>query len=263
MKTRGTLLAAVLLFAPGALAQHKPAAIQDNSFLIEEAYNQERGVVQHITTFDRARGGAWAFGFTQEWPVPDQRHQLSYLIPIEHSSGTGLGDVAVNYRYQLVGGAPLAISPRLTVMLPTGDEDEGRGMGSTGVQVNLPLSLELGSRFVTHANAGITHVPSARGENGATADATAYHLGQSLIWLATPTLNLMIELAWTRDAIVVGDDAVAREETLLLAPGLRGAINLASGMQIVPGIAVPLGIGASDGERSLFLYLSIEHAFRR
>jgi hypothetical protein len=34
-------------------------------------------------------------------------------------------------------------------------------------------------------------------------------------------------------------------------------------MQIVPGIAVPLGIGPSDGERSIFLYLSIEHPFRR
>jgi hypothetical protein len=263
MMTRGCLVAVVLLLASGALAQDRPAPIQDNSFLIEEAYNQERGVVQHIATFDRARGGAWSFGFTQEWPVPDQRHQLSYVVPVEHSSGGGLGDVAINYRYQLVGGSPLAVSPRLSVLLPTGNAREGRGAGSAGVQVNLPVSLELGSRFVTHANAGFTHVPSARGDGGARADATAYNLGQSLIWLATPTVNFMLELAWARDAIVVGDGATAREETLLLAPGMRGAINLSSGMQIVPGIAVPLGIVASDGERSLFFYLSVEHAFRR
>jgi len=33
-----------------------PAAIEDNSFLIEEAYNQEAGVVQHISTFARQPG---------------------------------------------------------------------------------------------------------------------------------------------------------------------------------------------------------------
>ena len=30
-----------------------PPAIEDNSFFIEEAYNQERGVVQHVFTFAR------------------------------------------------------------------------------------------------------------------------------------------------------------------------------------------------------------------
>lgn len=33
--------------------QGSSAPIQDNSFLIEEAYNQEFGVVQHINTFTR------------------------------------------------------------------------------------------------------------------------------------------------------------------------------------------------------------------
>src|SRR6185312_16420034 len=54
------------------------AQIQDNSFLIEEAYNQESGVVQHISTFERADGGDWAYSFTQEWPLGGIRHQLSY-----------------------------------------------------------------------------------------------------------------------------------------------------------------------------------------
>ena len=49
--------------------------VQDNSFLIEEAYNQEPGVVQHIFNLtgsrDKMRGPddrAWTFTFTQEWP---------------------------------------------------------------------------------------------------------------------------------------------------------------------------------------------------
>jgi hypothetical protein len=36
----------------------------------------------------------------------------------------------------------------------------------------------------------------------------------------------------------------------------------ASGLQIAPGVAVPIGVGPSRGERSLFVYLSFEHPFR-
>lgn len=41
--------------------------IQDNSFLVEEAYNQDAGVVQHITTFQIQRGTSdFDTSFTQE-----------------------------------------------------------------------------------------------------------------------------------------------------------------------------------------------------
>jgi hypothetical protein len=39
-------------------------------------------------------------------------------------------------------------------------------------------------------------------------------------------------------------------------------LNFTSGLQIVPGIAVPIGVGSSSGQRDVFLYLSFEHAFR-
>ena len=256
----------VALLAPVSLvAQEDAGPIKDNSFLIEEAYNQERGVVQHVATFNRVRGGSWAFSFTQEWPVPDERHQLSFVLPMEGVDGSsaGLADVLLNYRHQLLSGGPVAFAPRLSILLPTGDEREGRGAGAAGVQVNLPLSIELGPKLVTHANAGFTRVPSARSAGGHEAGISGFNLGQSLIWLARPTLNVMLELAWARDEEVVGDDDVAHATSLLLAPGVRGAINLPSGMQIVPGIAVPIGIGPSDGERSVFFYLSVEHSFRR
>ena len=51
------LALAALLLAPCVGAQEAapaPPPIQDNSFLIEEAYNQERGVVQHIGTFQHS-----------------------------------------------------------------------------------------------------------------------------------------------------------------------------------------------------------------
>jgi hypothetical protein len=59
----------VSVLAASARADDKdrrPAAgIQDNSFLIEEAYNQEPGVVQHITTL-RRQDRSWFYSFTQE-----------------------------------------------------------------------------------------------------------------------------------------------------------------------------------------------------
>src|SRR5262245_17773403 len=55
--------------------------LQDNSFLIEEAYNQEAGVVQSIVNGLWSRSSEnWTLSFTQEWPVPDQRHQFSYTL---------------------------------------------------------------------------------------------------------------------------------------------------------------------------------------
>lgn len=245
-----------------------PPPIQDNSFLIEEAYNQEPGVVQHISVFTRTRGsGEWAFSFTQEWPFRSQRHQLSYSVPLQSPGsglGSGLGDVALNYRYQLGGeGASLFAAPRLSVILPTGDEADDRGSGATGWQLNLPLSVELSPRAVTHWNAGATVTPRARNAVGDRATTRAYNAGASLIWLWRPTLNLMFELAWSRAEAVVGSGQRLASDGLLFAPGLRSAINFPSGLQVVPGFAVPIGVGISSGERAVLLYLSFEHPFAK
>src|SRR4030095_9083925 len=57
--------------------------IQDNSFLIEEAYHQEPGVVQHILKIPiNFINGSREItpSFTQEWPIFTQTHQFSYTI---------------------------------------------------------------------------------------------------------------------------------------------------------------------------------------
>ena len=270
-------LLALLGFAPSELSGQtstpstpppQPPGIQDNSFLIEEAYNQEEGVVQHISTFTRLwPSKVWAYTFTQEWPVnPQPRHQLSYTIPVVSPgdpSGAGIGDVALNYRYQLVGNgsAKVAFSPRLSVLLPTGDYRLGRGAGGTGVQVNLPLSVVVNQKLVTHWNAGTTLVPSARNPVGDRAATYGYNLGQSFIWQVHPRFNAMLETAWTGSDLVVAPGRTKRQHSLLINPGIRWAFNFSSGLQIVPGIAVPIGVGPSRGEKGIFLYLSFEHPF--
>ncbi len=266
-----------LIAAPPLISQSQvaprapdvPPPIEDNSFLVEEAYNQEAGIVQHINTFSRSAGtSSWTYAFTQEWPIAGRTHQLSYTVPLARSDdpgagGTGLGDVAVNYRYQVGLGeqAPFALAPRLTLLLPTGASRRALGSGGTGFQVNLPFSAELSARLVAHTNAGMTYTPRARDTFGNTAAIRSYTLGQSVIWLAHPKLNLMLETAWAATQDVTGPGQSERSSELLLSPGVRGAIDLPSGLQIVPGLAFPFGIGSSRGERAVFVYLSFEHPF--
>jgi len=73
----------------------------------------------------------------------------------------------------------------------------------------------------------------------------------------------MLESTWSADQEVTGSGRTERSTEVLLSPGLRGAIDFASGLQIVPGIAFPFGIGSSRGERAVFAYLSFEHPFTR
>lgn len=237
--------------------------IQDNSFLLEEAYNQEDGVIQHIQTFQYNKGGDWAYSFTQEWPVPTQTHQLSYTIPYlrfdDPESGTGFGDILFNYRYQAVFHGPVAFSPRVSLVAPTGDYREGRGSGAWGVQGNLPLSLELGERWVTHWNLGATYVPRAKGADGSRADVTGVNYGASLIYLVNDNFNLLTEFVGGMNEAVEEAGRVERENWFLINPGMRFAIDVDWGLQIVPGLSFPIGIGPSAGEYGVFLYLSFEH----
>ena len=266
-----SLIAVVLISSAAAqLAAQGVAPIRDNSFLIEEAYNQEWGVVQHVGTFQRIRGSSgWGATYTQEWPAPGERHQLSYTVPLQHTAAgddfnTGVGDIALNYRYQipLRQGSRLALSPRLSVVIPVGSEERGQGNGGPGLEMNMPASFELFPSIVTHLNAGGSWTPAARNPAGDEASTRGIFVGQSLIFLVHPKFNLMVEGLWSQEETVVGADRTSRERAFVIAPGFRGAIDLASGLQIVPGIAFPIGVGPSDGEKGVYLYLSFEHPFR-
>jgi hypothetical protein len=238
--------------------------IADNSFLIEEAYNQEARVVQHIGVFQRGRDGSWAYGFTQEWPFFSPSHQVSFTVPVlEDARGQPrLCDVLLNYRYQLVGGdRPVAVAPRVSLQLPTGDPSRDVGDGALGVQANLPVSVRAGRHLVTHWNAGVTWVPRAAAASGDRAAAAAVSLGASAVWLARPRFNVLLELSWARAENVIGPDATATSEELLLAPGVRWAHDFANGLQIVPGLAYAAGVGPTRGADAVILYLSLEHGF--
>ncbi len=246
----------------------KTPSIQDNSFIVEEAYNQEAGVVQHIFAFgiERATHNS-ELGITQEWPAGGITHQLSYTIPLLHSGTpvkrSSLGDVLLNYRYQAIGDGStiVAISPRFSVSLPTGDWKKGDGTGAAGYEAFLPASLVLSDLVVGHLNAGLRYTPSARNSVGDRAGTKKLTLGGSAILRAAPLFNLLLETVWSREDEVVGRRRVAATKSWTILPGARAAFNFSSGLQIVPGIGFPFGVGPSKGARAVFLYLSFEHPF--
>lgn len=233
-----------------AAAQSSPASVSsrkweivDNSFLVEEAFNQEEGVFQNIVLWTRARDGAWNLAFTQEWPAPAMTHQLSYTVPFASTGrARGVGDIILNYRYQLreeTAGGP-AIAPRLSIVLPTGRAADGLGGGATGLQVNVPVSKQFGD-FYVHANAGHTWVPEV---------VNTPQVAASGIWRARPMINLMLE------GVVLFGDSVT------LSPGIRGGWNFGD-RQLVIGAALPITRANGQCWAAVLAYFSYELAFRQ
>jgi len=256
-----SVLMSTLLVLNAAQGANK---IQDNSFLLEEAYNQEDGVIQHIFAYQYLKNAkTWGLTFTQEWPVPTQTHQLSYTIPFNRVDDpawkSGLGDIALNYRYQLVFKDNLAIAPRISLILPTGDYKKGLGTGAVGYQANLPVSVDISDKWVMHWNLGATYTPDSKEPGGAKSDTVGTNFGASAIYSITQKFNFMLEAVWNSTEAVQADASKVREDSFFINPGFRGAIDFASGLQVVPGISFPYGIGPSKGEYGALLYLSFEH----
>lgn len=276
MKARlcGTLLGWFAAAAASAqVSVPRPAeGIQDNSFLIEEAYNQEPGVVQHILNivYDTTRvagvqSANYSLVFTQEWPAFSQAHQLSYTIPFSFlddgaRTARGIGDILLNYRLQaLMESETLpAFSPRWSLILPTGDEAEGLGNDTLGYQVNLPFSKVVSDRWSVHANAGATLLPDVSER-----DLMSYNLGASAIYAVSSNFNVMLESVAAWDEEVQDNGRTSRAAAVVISPGVRYAFNHAGGAQTVIGIAAPIGLTSAAPDMGVFVYASFEHAFGR
>ncbi|MBA2303576.1 MAG: FeoA domain-containing protein [Acidobacteria bacterium] len=242
-----------------------PFTILDNSFLVEEAFNQERGIFQNIFGFHRDNG-AWAFAFTQEWPFHSQQHQLSYTLPFSGVAGQrGFGDVMLNYRYQALTEDPglPAFSPRLSLILPTGGTDFT--YNSVGLQGNLPVSKQHGDTYF-HANAGLTWYPRADAQPGISGSERVSlvtpHISGSAIYRLRPMFNLMLESVLQFEQFANPDGTKDRDAIFTFSPGARGGWNLGD-QQLILGAAFPVTWVESDSSAGILLYLSYELPFRR
>ena len=270
------LLLSLTSAAVAASGEPLAKGIQDNSFLVEEAYNQEPGVVQHILNvpvFFSHGEKEIAPSFTQEWPVFSQTHQFSYTVPYTFPEDQiGFADVRLNYRLQALmeGECMPAFAPRFSFVLPTGDADKGFGHDRLGYEINLPFSKIVSDRWTLHFNAGGLLFPDVRDR-----DLWTYNLGASAIYAASKNLNLMLESValWEEDVdsaaaapLSGAKEALARNVdrtvSALISPGARYAFNLANA-QLVVGVAVPIGLTSDSPDYGLFFYLSFEHPFVR
>jgi DtxR family Mn-dependent transcriptional regulator len=234
----------------------EPFRITDNSFLVEEAFNQEPGIFQNIFNASRSDGN-WAQTFTQEWPVVSQKHQLSYTLAWGSEDGDAeFGDTLINYRYQALMEGPgrPAFSPRVSVILPTasGGEDDA------GLQFNLPFSKQTRDIY-WHWNAGLTWLPSVA-DGAETRSVTSPFLAGSAIVRLRPMLHAMLEtvILFDQHANLGG----ARQKTFTLSPGLRGGWDIGD-QQLILGVAVPLTWTADqEHDTAAFFYLSYELPFK-
>jgi hypothetical protein len=272
---------------PEAAAEEDESPIHDNSFLVEEAYNQEQGVIQHIFNLvpawehGRSAERTVDFVFTQEWPIFSQRHQFSYTLPLRRIDGMpeigygtdagGLGDIMLNYRLQVLDGGneafPLAVAPRASVIFPSGDAEAGLGNGKLGYQFNLPMSYEL-EKWAFHFNAGLTKTDGVTA--GLDPDAPflghtidGYNLGASAIYFLRPHFNLMLETVayWNEELLPDGREDPQFQAIVL--PGFRWAPYTEGDTQWVVGCGVPIGLSADAPDVGIFFYMSFEHRFLR
>ena len=248
--------------------------IEDNSFLIEEAYNQEPGVVQHIFSaryINDSRRRGWEFNFTQEWPLFSQDHQFSYTIPSYHlvengDRQNGIGDVFVSYRYQLLeeDETKPAFAPRFSLILPSGNRKRGTGHGVVGYEWGLPFSKKVNGQFALHANFGLTYLPKARAprESGGLSSKhslVSYNLGASAIYAVLRRVHFMLEWLGDFEEAIDDDGSTRRSFEPVLSPGVRAAIVDQPMLQIIAGVAAPIGLNRKADNYGALIYLSIEH----
>jgi len=209
--------------------------IEDNSFLVEEAYNQDPGVVQHIFNAiyatDPKRHG-WTFSFT---------HQA-----LEESESWP------------------AFAPRFSLILPTGNRRNGTGNGVVGYQWLLPFSKKFPPRFAAHANFGVTYLPGVRspldsGGLSSKHSLVSYNLGASGIFALTSRIHAMLEWVGVFDESLNGRGRPTRDFVSTISPGIRAAVVDEDELQIVTGVGLPIGITRPADNFGVFLYFSVEH----
>ncbi len=262
---RHRLLSAVIVVAslPGAAyAQDHEFHILDNSFLVEEAFNQDRGIFQNIFSWTRDRSGGWDGSFTQEWPAPAMTHQFSYTIPFAGGDGSRshVGGVLLNYRYQALEEGPgrPAFSPRFSVILPTGRAVDASDR--PGLQINLPFSKQVGDVYV-HGNAGFTWLHGVADGANSTTNLTSPTVAGSLIWNTRPYLNLMLESVLEFEDSVVGFQQTDRTGVATISPGVRGGWTLTGDRQVILGAAVPVTFSEGAHSTAVLGYFSYELPF--
>ena len=248
----------------------QPFGITDNSFFVEEAFNQEPGIFQNLLVFERSGPRGWDAKFVQEWPVGSMRHQFSYSLGFARDGGASrFNGTSFDYRHQLwvEGPGRPAFSPRLSLLVSRDDSETGVDESGAGIEMNLPFSKRIGPTYL-HWNGGLRWFPRMSTESRqlpVVADDVGLaspFLAGSAIYALRPMVNLMLEAVLESEHFVAGLNRTDRAAVLTVSPGARGGFNVGDA-QIVLGIAVPIVRQQGDTDTGVLGYLSYELPFAR
>ena len=219
----------------GSYLYYGQPAFEDNSFLLQEAINQEKGVMQFISNFyfDNLRGGDFLYSFTHEIPVSSTRHQINYTFyyhvlqkTASAEKSDGIGDLNIGYQFMATGKKDWAmVVPGITLILPTGKAISGNGTGGLGGQINLAVTKRLSHSIITHYNAGFTFISKADRYTSTIAsgkilsfekDIQYKNIGASVIWYQSRKFNWLLEATSYFLSDIKSDGSVTRSNHLTI-----------------------------------------------
>jgi hypothetical protein len=242
--------------------------LPDDSYLVENAYNVGAGSLHTINTCTvmRVPGRDTACGLTQEMSFGGGKHMFSYSAAysfLDSNRIKGFGDVALTYRHQLTDeDAWAVVSPRFTVMLPTGNAGKGLGAGSTGFQFNLPITKRLSEAFLVNFNAGTTVFPGVRSQDDLGRDIkrslAAYNLGGSVVWVAHKNFNPLLEYVENFSSEIGETGRVVRFNEHIVSPGAGFAWKFGN-TKVSPGVAFPISFSRGEVRTGVLFYIGFEN----
>ena len=244
------------------------SAIEDNSFLLEEAYNQEYGVFQFIQKYQTPlnKKNTYDYAFENEIPITDKTHQFSYEIPVAKVSPDtkgGIGDVSLNYRWQPLNRDGFLMAERFGLIVPTGSVKDELGGGVYGFEFMQAATLPINENFISHNNFGFSTLPNAKSPgHDQKRTISSFSAGSSIIYLAKDDFNVLFEALIETGQQVDSAGVKSSSTSVTLNPGVRFAFDFDwKDTQIVPGISFPVDVLNAPTEQAVFLYLSIEPKF--
>ena len=193
----------------------EPFKIADNSFLVEEAFNQERGhLPEHLR---RARGRAATGRRPSRRNGRSSRRRTSSRTRVAVSrwrTTFGFGDMLLNYRYQALEEGPgrPAFSPR--VSLDPADRERRNGLGDGSRPAGQPAVQQAARRRLLalerRASPGCRAPRRGPAGDDDRADLLSPFLAGSAIYALRPMFHLMLENVLLFERSFDGIGTVAR-----------------------------------------------------
>jgi len=258
----------------GSYSYYGELKIEDNSFLLDEAFNQDKGVMQFISNFSwsNLNSNCMVYSFTHEIPVVNNHHQASYTLqynfnqPFGKTHYSGPGDLILSYSYMAAGKDDrVMIIPQINLIVPTGDPAKGLGNGGFGGKLGLAITKRFSRTIVTHYNFSETMIYQAdylttlqSESRKAEKNIKVRTYAASVIWYPTSRLNLMFESVANHLSDTNANGSPLRTWQAIGNPGVRFAVDLHKAI-LVSGASFPFTVGGDSLDQpGVFIYLSLE-----